>query len=76
MPKLTKDYNLEVLYPEIAKEWHPTKNGDINPKDCYPKSNKKVWWICERKHEWKTSIDKRSSRNQGCPICKSQTSRP
>ena len=74
--KLTKDYNFAALYPNIAKEWHPSKNGKLNPNDITPYSNKKVWWICERKHEWKTSIDKRSSRNQGCPICRSQTSRP
>ena len=30
MAKLIEDYNLAVLYPDIAKEWHPTKNGVNN----------------------------------------------
>ena len=68
MAKLSKDYNLEVLYPDIAKEWHPTKNGDINPKDCYPQSNKKVQWICEKGHEWEISPNKRSNGSR-CPYC-------
>ncbi len=27
MPKrvLSESYNLEALYPDVAKEWHPTK---------------------------------------------------
>ena len=36
--------DLATLYPEVAKEWHPTKNGILTPKDIRPKSNKKYWW--------------------------------
>ena len=36
--------SLSNAYPEIAKEWHPTKNGDLQPEDVAPKSGKKVWW--------------------------------
>ena len=25
----TKDYNLLVLFPDVANEWHPTKNGNL-----------------------------------------------
>jgi len=32
MKKLSKEYNLKALFPEVAKEWHPTKNGDIKPE--------------------------------------------
>ena len=31
-------------YPHLVKEWHPTKNGDLTPKDVTYGSNKKVWW--------------------------------
>ena len=31
-------------------------------------SNKKVWWICEKGHEWEASINSRRN-GVGCPIC-------
>ena len=30
---------IETNYPDIAKEWHPTKNGDLKPNQVFPKSN-------------------------------------
>ena len=41
-------------YPHLVKEWHPTKNGDLNPEELTHGSNKKVWWQCLRnkEHEW------------------------
>lgn len=66
--KLTDKYNLKVINPKLAKEWHPTKNGTLTPKDVTPKSGKKVWWLCEKKHEWKAQISMRAY-GTGCPIC-------
>ena len=37
---------------ELAKEWHPTKNGSLTPADLTLGSNKRVWWICSKGHEW------------------------
>ena len=33
MSKATKEYNLQKANPELAKEWHPFRNGDLTPKD-------------------------------------------
>lgn len=62
---------LETKNPELAKEWHPTKNGDLTPCDVTVNSNKKVWWKCSKGHEWE---DKISSRNRYliCPYCNHQ----
>lgn len=60
--------NLAIFYPELIKEWHPIKNGIITPYDMTPKSNKKVWWICKRKHEWMADPRHRTN-NRGCPYC-------
>ena len=35
-------------YPEVANEWHPTKNGDIRPDQVRPKSDKKLWFLCSK----------------------------
>ena len=32
--------------PALAKQWHPTKNGFLSPKDVTFSCNKKIWWLC------------------------------
>jgi hypothetical protein len=62
---------LATKNPELAKEWHLTKNGNLTPWDVTPGCDKKVWWQCkECRHEWPTKIYYRSSKNStGCPEC-------
>ena len=62
--------DLATLYPEIAKEWHPTRNGNLTPRDVKPKSNKKVWWLCPNNHEYCARIGERTRKNgTNCPQC-------
>ena len=69
--KLLVGYNdLATTHPWIAKEWHPTKNGDLKPSDFITGSGVKVWWQCKDGHEWKTSICSRTKQNStNCPDC-------
>jgi uncharacterized protein YndB with AHSA1/START domain len=62
--------NLSDNNPELAKQWHPTKNGELTPRDVSIGSNKKVWWKCSKgdDHEWEAMVIKRS-RGNGCPFC-------
>jgi hypothetical protein len=65
-----KGFNdLETINPELVKQWHPTKNGDLKPSDVVSGSKKKVWWICNEGHEWEASILNRAKKNSGCPHC-------
>lgn len=58
------------LYPEIAKEWHHTKNGAIPIDSVFPMSNTKFWWKCsECDYEWMDTPNHRCGRNSGCPFC-------
>jgi hypothetical protein len=68
--KIVKSNCLQTLRPEIAKEWHPTKNGSINPSNIGIGSNKKVWWKCDKgdDHEWDAVVFTRA-KGVGCPIC-------
>lgn len=59
--------DIVTTHPEIAAEWHPTKNGDLKPSDFKIGSDKIVWWKCSRGHEWKTNIYHR--QETGCPEC-------
>jgi len=72
MAKVTSQYNLSVVNPKLAQEWHPSKNGKLTPKDVTPKSSKKVWWQCKKDHEWESIIGNRSRLNRSCPYCVNQ----
>ena len=64
--------SLTSLHPELALEWHPTKNGDLTPDQVVAGSPKKVWWKCDKgpDHEWKASSQSRRGENPtGCPAC-------
>ncbi len=68
MPKATDQYNLAVINPGLAKEWHPSRNGDLNPRNVTPGSGRKIWWICSSGHEWQAPVYSRS-RGSNCPVC-------
>lgn len=62
--------DLATLYPAVAKEWHPTKNGSLTPQDVTPGNRKRVWWRCSAGHEWQAVIYSRTgSQCCGCPVC-------
>ena len=65
---------LQTINPDLAREWHTTKNGDLTPFDVTSNSHKKVWWKCDKAddHEWKASINNRSNGN-GCSCCSGKT---
>ena len=83
--KVHPEFNsLAALYPELVKEWHPTKNGALTPFDVAAKSNKKVWWLLPYddietgKHfdfEWETTINARCNGHQ-CPYLSNQKIHP
>jgi hypothetical protein len=69
LPNPSKENTLSYLFPEVAKEWHPTKNGALKPDNVSGRSNFKVWWLCKNGHEWYCTIDNRTSSVHGCPYC-------
>ncbi|MBQ2286377.1 MAG: hypothetical protein II252_03635, partial [Clostridia bacterium] len=70
--KVIKGENdLQTVNPTLANEWHYEKNKGLTPEDVMPNSNKKVWWKCQKGHEWQTSIANRNY-GYGCPVCNSE----
>ena len=55
--------------PDIAKQWHPTQNGELKPDGVSPYSNRKVWWICEQGHPYQAIVSHRFRSHTGCPYC-------
>lgn len=62
--------DLLTRYPALTVEWHPTKNGDLDPTTLNASTHRRVWWQCSRGHEWEIAVRNRTSRQAtGCPDC-------
>lgn len=61
---------LATTHPDIATEWHLTKNT-LTPQTITQGSNKKVWWLGTCGHEWIATVCGRTSKlRRGCPYCR------
>ncbi|WP_430789159.1 zinc-ribbon domain-containing protein [Virgibacillus flavescens] len=65
--KVKKENSLAVKKPEIAKQWHPTKN-DRSPFEVGAYARKEYWWLCVNGHEWQATPNSR--RSPKCKYCK------
>jgi hypothetical protein len=65
---------LATTHPDLARQWHPTKNGTLTPSNVTYGNGKPVWWLCEHGHEWRASCNKRTTggKGYGCPYCSNQ----
>jgi predicted secreted protein len=61
---------LSRLNPAVAQQWHPTRNGKLQPHAVVAGSERVVWWKCPKgpDHEWRAKIQDRH-RGQDCPYC-------
>ena len=63
-----KEKSFALLHPELASEWHPTKNGSLKPEYVRAASNKKYWWLCSKGHEYEmTALNRHNGMK--CPYC-------
>lgn len=60
--------DVATVSPELAREWHPTKN-DRSPRQVTAGSAYYAWWRCQAGHEWRTAVGARSKGTYGCPQC-------
>lgn len=62
--------DMQTTHPELAKEWHPHKNGRMTPSDVFAGTGRKVWWACgkDSSHEWLAPAINRFN-GTGCPVC-------
>ena len=56
-------------FPDIAAQWHPTKNNGLRPEQVAANSNRSVWWQCEQGHTWRAPVGRRVQFATGCPYC-------
>ena len=65
---MEKKNSIELLYPELAKQWNPNLNNGLLPSQVAAHSNMPFVWVCDHGHEFVCSPDKRV-RGNGCPYC-------
>ena len=71
--------SLTVKAPEVAAEWHPTCNGDMQTDHIPAFSNLSMWWqhvseLTGEVHEWKAQVGLRvrtweKEGRSSCPLC-------
>ena len=66
--------SLEYKFPEISKEWHPTKNQPLTARDVFNRSENLAWWQCPKvkEHVYEKRIGYRTDKRgkSGCDKCK------
>ena len=69
-PSYLKQNSLASKHPEIAKQWHPTKNGELKSSMFLCGSGYNAWWLCPLcGNEWQSRINTRVSQKTGCKQC-------
>lgn len=63
--------DMASTHPHLASQWHPTKNLPLTPRDVIGTHSGKLWWICEKGHEFISTGQKRASGTR-CPVCINQ----
>lgn len=69
-----------LAHPEfsrIRELWHPSKNGELQPKAITRSSNKRIWLLCPGcpncacQHEWRARASNLTTRKGPiyCPFC-------
>jgi DNA-directed RNA polymerase subunit RPC12/RpoP len=67
--KATETNNFAALFPHLVPQWNFQRNTKVRPEEVLPYSHLKVWWKCEKGHEWETGIAYRTKQGSGCPYC-------
>ena len=69
--KVLKGFNdVATKCPDIAKQWHPTLNGNKTPDMFTYGSGHYAFWLCPTcGQSWKTAINIRTTNGRGCPYC-------
>lgn len=62
---------LADVLPEIAGQWHPTRNGKWTLQNMGPESKRRIWWKTDCcGHEWQEPVVARNKyKRQRCPQC-------
>ena len=50
-------------------EWAENRNHPHTPSSIAFSSQKKIWWRCDKGHEWRAPVRSRTEEGRDCPTC-------
>ena len=59
--------DLATTHPHLTNRW--SEKNTLSPSEVTAGSHKKVWWVCEKGHEWDASVVTYALDGSGCPYC-------
>ena len=57
-------------YPKLAEQWDRDKNSGLLPENVSHKSDKNIYWLCNKGHSFERGINA-FKKDHNCPICNS-----
>jgi DNA-directed RNA polymerase subunit RPC12/RpoP len=73
---LTDANRLSILFPKIASEWHPTKNGELTAAMVSCSSDRAVYWRCATCSFEFSALIKNRTRWPRCQSCAGRVATP
>jgi hypothetical protein len=70
--RASEEHSLAAVRPDVARQWHPFKNGKLTPHDVLPGAVRRVWWKCPKgpDHVWRARVLEHVENQVGCPFCR------
>ena len=60
---------MRETHPDLAKDFHPDRNGNLSPDSLVAGTGKRLWWRCQHcSNEWKDTGNNRV-RGRDCSYC-------
>ncbi len=59
--------DLATTHPHLLNMW--SDHNELTPKEVTAGSHRKVWWRCEKGHEWESLVVSYAIDGCGCPYC-------
>ena len=69
MRESLQDFCIREGWQELLDQWVADKNLPITPAVISRGSKRKVWWRCEKGHNWQAAVYTRTGSGTGCPVC-------
>ncbi len=69
--KIAVSQSFVSTHPDLAVEWHPTRNGEKRPEQFTFGSHHEAWWQCPiyKTHVYRARINSRTSMMSNCGKC-------
>jgi len=74
--RVTLQTSLAAVYPDVAADWDPDRNGTRTPATVAAGSKAAAWWRCPAGHQWQGQIAGRTSHASHCPFCTGRRATP